>query len=79
MTAPKSVPMRPRPLLALTCLLALGACASPCDRIKEEMRQLNADTIRNPGIALDGTYMTRFQELAAQSVENRCLEKGELL
>ncbi|QJE72815.1 hypothetical protein HHL28_06680 [Aerophototrophica crusticola] len=64
--------------LALIGLLALGACASPCDRIKEDMRQLNADTIRNPGIALDGTYMSRFQELAAQSVEHRCLEKGEL-
>lgn len=59
------------PLLPL--LLMLSACASPCQRIDNELRQLNADTIRDPAMASDGRYLNRFQELAAQSVEKGCL------
>ena len=57
----------------LGMLLALAACASPCDRISNDMRQLNADMIRDPAIIADGRYAERFQELAAQSVEHSCL------
>jgi len=60
-------------LLLLVPLLLLSACASPCQRIDNELRQLNADTIRDPGMASDGRYLSRFQELAAQSVEKGCL------
>lgn len=60
------------PAMAVT-LLGLGACASPCARIDAEMRQLNADTIRDPNMAVDGRYLSHFQELAAQSVEHGCL------
>ena len=61
------------PLLTGAALLFAGGCASPCERIDVEIRQLNADTIRDPTIAGDGRYISRFQELAAQSVENGCL------
>lgn len=54
-------------------LVLLSACASPCQRIDNELRQLNADTIRDPAMASDGRYLSRFQELAAQSVEKGCL------
>jgi len=67
----------PRPTVRLGLLLAvpllLAACASPCDRIDEDFRQLNADVIRNPAIVTDGTYVRRFQDLAAESVEHQCL------
>lgn len=61
------------PFLIGASLLFAGGCTSPCDRIDAEIRQLNADTIRDPAIAGDGRYISRFQELAAQSVENGCL------
>lgn len=51
----------------------LSACASPCQRIDDELRQLNADAIRDPVRAADGRYLAQFQELAAQSVEKGCL------
>ncbi|MFV3077161.1 hypothetical protein [Niveispirillum fermenti] len=60
-------------LLLVPLSLAMSGCASPCDRINAEMRQLNADTIRDPTMAGDGRYLSRFQELAAQSVERGCL------
>ncbi|HYE51611.1 MAG TPA: hypothetical protein VEB20_18585 [Azospirillaceae bacterium] len=53
---------------------ALAACASPCERIEDDFRQLNADAIRRPGLLMDGTYLDEFRDLAARSVENRCLE-----
>ncbi|MFV3129128.1 hypothetical protein [Niveispirillum sp. KHB5.9] len=62
------------PLLLLPPVLS--GCASPCQRIDDEMRQLNADTIRDPAMAGDGRYLARFQELAAQSVEKGCLSGG---
>jgi hypothetical protein len=65
------------PILLLGALLGLGACTSPCDRINAQMRQLNADTIRDPNIAVDGRYLSQFQELAAQSVEHGCLATGD--
>jgi outer membrane lipopolysaccharide assembly protein LptE/RlpB len=65
------------PILLLAALLGLGACTSPCDRINAQMRQLNADTIRDPNIAVDGRYLSEFQELAAQSVERGCLAVDE--
>lgn len=65
--------LRPGPLVLGVALLGLGACTSPCDRINSQMRQLNADTIRDPNIAMDGRYLAQFQELAAQSVEHGCL------
>ncbi|AUN29149.1 hypothetical protein IP70_02080 [alpha proteobacterium AAP38] len=64
-------PWRLLPLAPL--LVLLSACASPCQRIDNELRQLNADTIRDPAMASDGRYLSRFQELAAQSVEKGCL------
>jgi hypothetical protein len=63
-----------RLLLLVPLLLMLSACASPCQRIDNELRQLNADTIRDPGMASDGRYLSHFQELAAQSVEKGCLD-----
>jgi hypothetical protein len=63
-----------RLILLVPLLLTLSACASPCQRIDNELRQLNADTIRDPGMASDGRYLSRFQELAAQSVEKGCLD-----
>lgn len=70
------MPMLPRlallPALLLLPLLLAG-CAGPCQRIDAELRQLNADTIRDPAMAGDGRYLSRFQELAAQSVEKGCL------
>ncbi len=65
--------LRPGPFILGAALLGLGACTSPCDRINGQMRQLNADTIRDPNIAVDGRYLAQFQELAAQSVEHGCL------
>lgn len=62
------------PLLLLSPILS--GCASPCQRIDDEIRQLNADTIRDPTMAGDGRYLARFQELAAQSVERGCLADG---
>jgi len=59
--------------LPLAVLGLLAACASPCDAIRADMRRLNAEAIRDPGIALDGRYLKRFQELAARSVEHECL------
>ncbi|MBJ7415077.1 MAG: hypothetical protein JHC88_06395 [Niveispirillum sp.] len=64
-------PWRLLPLAPLVVLLS--ACASPCQRIDNDLRQLNADTIRDPAMASDGRYLSRFQELAAQSVEKGCL------
>lgn len=63
----------PRLLFMPLLLPLLAGCASPCQRIEDELRQLNADTIRDPAIAGDGRYLARFQELAAQSVEKGCL------
>lgn len=60
-------------MLALLLPFLLAGCASPCQRIDDELRQLNADTIRDPAMAGDGRYIARFQELAAQSVEKGCL------
>ncbi|OYQ33515.1 hypothetical protein CHU95_14055 [Niveispirillum lacus] len=57
----------------LLFLLLLAGCASPCQRIGAELRQLNADAIREPAMVGDGRYIARFQELAAQSVERNCL------
>lgn len=68
-----SVSTSRRLLPLLPFLLLLTACASPCQRIDDELRQLNADTIRDPAMAGDGRYMSRFQELAARSVEKGCL------
>lgn len=64
------------PLLPLLLPFLLAGCASPCQRIDAELRQLNADTIRDPAMAGDGRYLARFQELAAQSVERGCLSGG---
>lgn len=61
-----------RTAILLTGLAFLAACASPCQRIDGEFRQLNADVVRNPAIALDGRYIARFQELTAQRIENQC-------
>ncbi len=61
-----------RPMLLLPALLALAACASPCQRIDRDMRQLNADAIRDPAMVVDGRYLTRFQDLTAQRIENEC-------
>lgn len=72
MSALSSAPARVL-LLLVPLSLVLSGCASPCDRINAEMRQLNADTIRDPTMAADGRYLSRFQELAAQSVERGCL------
>ncbi len=72
MVTPIMSAVPPRILLLLLPLL-LAACAGPCGRIDRELRQLNADTIRNPAIAADGRYLSQFQELAAQSVEHGCL------
>lgn len=65
------------PGILFSAVLLLGACTSPCDRINTQMRQLNADTIRDPNIAVDGRYLSQFQELAAQSVEHGCLAGEE--
>lgn len=62
-------------LLVLSLPLLLAACMSPCERIEADMRKLNADVIRNPTIVLDGSYITKMQDLAARGVENRCLEE----
>lgn len=53
-------------------LLALAACASPCQRIDGDMRQLAADAVRDPAMVLDGRYVARFQDLTAQRIENEC-------
>lgn len=68
-----------RPAIVLLSLLALSACASPCDQIRADMRQLNANTIREPTMVLDGRYMTKFQDLAARSVEHSCLQEDGFL
>lgn len=54
-------------------LMFLSACASPCERIEGELRQLNADAIHDPSMAADGRYLDRFRELGAQAVEKNCL------
>lgn len=59
--------------LSLLLLASVAGCASPCSRIEGELRQLNANVIRDPATATDGRYLSRFQELAAQSVEHGCL------
>lgn len=53
-------------------LLGLTACASPCQRIDTDMRQLAADAVRDPAMVLDGRYLTRFQDLTAERIENEC-------
>ncbi|WP_114391958.1 hypothetical protein [Oleisolibacter albus] len=62
-----------RAAFALLGLVGLAACAGPCDRIRDDMRTLNADTIRDPAMVNDGRYLARFQDLAARSVEHSCL------
>jgi hypothetical protein len=64
-----------RPLLLLPAIALLSACATPCERIDADMRQLNADVIRYPSMGGDGRYLSRFQELAAQAVERGCLTR----
>jgi len=65
----------PARLLILSLPLLLAACMSPCERIEADMRKLNADVIRNPAIVMDGSYVTKMQDLAARGIENRCLER----
>lgn len=64
--------MRVRAALSLAALALLTACASPCDRIRDNLRQLNADTVRDPAMLTDGRYLTRFQDLTAQGIEHSC-------
>lgn len=61
-------------LTGLAGVLLLSACASPCERINADLRTLNAEMIRNPGILTSGKYASEFQELAARSVEHSCLQ-----
>lgn len=68
---PSAMP-RISPILALSLLLPLAACASPCDRIDRDFRQLNADAVREPAMVVDGRYIARFQELTAQRIEYQC-------
>lgn len=64
--------MKVRAALSSAALLVLAACASPCDRVRDDMRQLNADTVRDPAMLTDGRYLARFQELTAQGIEHSC-------
>ncbi|ACI98397.1 hypothetical protein [Rhodospirillum centenum] len=64
--------MRIRAALSLAALVVLAACASPCDRVRDDMRQLNADTVRDPAMLTDGRYLKRFQDLTAEGIEHSC-------
>jgi hypothetical protein len=54
------------------CLMGLTACASPCERVDSDLRNLTAAMIRDPAMLADGRYDRGFRELAARKVEHGC-------
>lgn len=66
-------------LLLMAAALLPGCALNPCDRIRADFRQLNADALRDPAMVADGRYGAAFRELGARSVEHGCLNEPGFL